>query len=133
MHVVGETVDWTPLIVRTLPIGYRSSMAKVDPVLTEIITRFDRFEVAKGRGGYALLDRRSRAPLARLKPFPQSEKFELFYWSLAAERWRTFGPFGPMKLTLDEIQEIIENEPMFRRTTSLLSLIYAAVLHRIFR
>ena len=52
--------------------------------------------------------------LARLKPIPQTDRFELFYWSLVRERWRTFGDFGRLRLTLDRAYEIFRNEPIFR-------------------
>ena len=52
-------------------------------------------------------------PLARLKPIPQTDRFELFYWSLVRERWRTFGDFGRLSLTLDRAHEIFRNEAVF--------------------
>ena len=42
---------------------------------------------------------RSGIPLARLKPFPQSDRYELFYWSDMRGRWRTFDGFGRLRLT----------------------------------
>jgi hypothetical protein len=38
-------------------------------------------DVEKSRGGYTLVDPRNGMALARLKPIPQSDRFELFYWS----------------------------------------------------
>ncbi len=104
-------------------------MAKPDPLRTQIASRFARFDVAKIGGGYTLRNRRDGSPVARLKPFSDGDDFELLYWSRARERWRTFGPLGPMRLTLDEIQEIIENEPLFRRHKSL----WSSLLNGIFR
>jgi hypothetical protein len=67
----------------------------------------------KSRGGYTLIDPATDAPLARLKPIPQTDCFELFYWSLVRERWRTFGDFGRLSLTLDRAHEIFRNEAVF--------------------
>jgi hypothetical protein len=72
-----------------------------------------RTAARKSRGGYTLSASRSGHPIARLKPIPQSDHFELFYWSLARERWRTFGDFGRLALTLEEAQEIVTNEAIF--------------------
>jgi hypothetical protein len=66
-----------------------------EPTLATIAAIFADLEVVKSQGGYALVDPRSGARLARLKPFPQSDRFELFYWSNMREHWRTFGDFGP--------------------------------------
>ena len=54
-----------------------------------------------------------RTPLARLKPFPQSDRFELFYWSDMRGRWRTFGDFGRLRLTLERAHEIFREETIF--------------------
>jgi hypothetical protein len=89
-------------------------MAAPDPILAQIAARFGRLDVAKVRGGYTLSERRSGKPLARLRPLPESDGFELFYWSLIHERWRTFGPLGPMKVSLDEAREIVDNEAVFQ-------------------
>ncbi len=99
-------------------------MAKSDPILAQIVNRFARFDVRKIGGGYTLHDRHDGSPVARLKPFSQTDDFELFYWAIGPQRWRTFGPLGPFKLTLDEIQEIIEHESIFRRRHSLWSCIF---------
>src|SRR4051812_27668392 len=74
-------------------------MTASDPQLAEIVTRFETFEVQAGRGGYTLRHRGSHAPVARLRPIPDSDRFELFYWSAVRGRWRTFGDFGRLKLT----------------------------------
>jgi hypothetical protein len=89
-------------------------MTEPDPTLTTIAAMFADLEVVKSRGGYTLVDPRSGAPLARLKPFPQSDRFELFYWSDMRERWRTFGDFGPLRLTLERAREIVREEAIFR-------------------
>ena len=88
-------------------------MTEADPTLTSIAARFPDLHVAKSRGGYTLIDPASDTPLARLKPIPQTDRFELFYWSLVRERWRTFGDFGRLSLTLDRAHEIFRNEAVF--------------------
>jgi len=89
-------------------------MTPPDPILAKIVARFDDLEVAKIRGGYTLHDRRTGSPVARLKPIPDSDRFELLYWSLVRDGWRTFGDFGRLKLTLDRAYEIFEAEAIFR-------------------
>ena len=88
-------------------------MTEADPTLASIAAKFPGLEVAKSRGGYTLIDRATDTPLARLKPIPQTDRFELFYWSLVRERWRTFGDFGRLTLTLDRAHEIFRNEAVF--------------------
>ena len=63
-----------------------------------------------------LCDRRpcTAHSIARLRPIPDTDRFELFYWSNVKERWTTFGNLGRMKLMLDSAHEIVENDPMFR-------------------
>jgi hypothetical protein len=85
-----------------------------DPVLAEIAARFAAFDVQASRGGYTLHHRRSRTPVARLRPIPDSDRFELLYWSAVRGRWRTFGDFGRLRLTLERAQEIVQAEPIFR-------------------
>ena len=63
---------------------------------------------------YAILDRRTADTIARLRPIPDTDRFELFYWSNTKGRWTTFGNFGRMKLMLESAHEIVENDPMFR-------------------
>jgi hypothetical protein len=88
-------------------------MIEADPTLASIAARFSDLEVVKSRGGYTLIDRATDTPLARIKPIPQTDRFELFYWSLVRERWRTFGDFGRLSLTLDRAHEIFRNEAVF--------------------
>jgi hypothetical protein len=88
-------------------------MTEPDPTLATIAAMFADLEVVKSRGGYTLVDPRGGTALARLKPFPQSDRFELFYWSDMRERWRTFGDFGPLRLTLERAHEIFREEPIF--------------------
>ena len=93
-------------------------MTKPDPILGMIAAMFHDLAVAKSRGGYALVDPHSGSPLARLKPIPQSDRFELFYWSNMRGRWRTFGDFGRLSLTLERANEVFRNEPIFHSLVS---------------
>ena len=88
-------------------------MTEPDPTHVMIAATFADLEVVKSRGGYMLVDPRDGAPLARLKPFPQSNRFELFYWSEMSGRWRTFGDFGRLRLTLERAREIFREETIF--------------------
>jgi hypothetical protein len=85
-----------------------------DPMLDLIAAQFTRHDVAKSGKQYAILDRRTADTIARLRPIPDTDRFELFYWSNARGRWTTFGNLGRMKLMLESVREIIENDPMFR-------------------
>jgi len=93
--------------------GKLAAMTEADLTLASIAARFPDLDVAKSRGGYTLIDPATETPLARLKPIPQTDRFELFYWSLVRERWRTFGDFGRLSLTLDRAHEIFRNEAVF--------------------
>jgi hypothetical protein len=70
--------------------------------------------VEKNGSGYTIVDRRTENPVARLRPIPDSDRFELLYWSNTKGRWTTFGNLGRMKLMFDSAHEIVENDPMFR-------------------
>jgi hypothetical protein len=89
-------------------------MRPPDPVLAKIAALFESLDVVKARGGYTLYDRRTDRPVARLRAIADTDRFELLYWSLATETWRTFGPFGRLKLTLERAHEIFQAEPIFR-------------------
>jgi hypothetical protein len=89
-------------------------MTKPDPTLAQIAGEFTRHNVEKSGAGYLVLDRRTSKPVARLCPIPDTDRFELFYWSNVRGRWRTFGNLGRMKLMLESAHEIVENDPMFR-------------------
>ena len=89
-------------------------MTKPDPILNQIAARFKKFDIEPSRGGYTLVDRHTANPIARLRPIPDTDRFELFYWSGSKGRWTTFGNMGRMKLMLDSAYEIIENDPIFR-------------------
>jgi hypothetical protein len=88
-------------------------MTEPDTTLTTIAAMFADLDVVKSRGGYTLVEPRNGAPLARLKPLPQSDRFELFYWSDMRGRWRTFGDFGRLRLTLERACEIFREETIF--------------------
>jgi hypothetical protein len=88
-------------------------MIKPDPMLAQIAAQFTRYDVEKSGSGYMILDRTSN-PVARLRPIPGTDRFELFYWSNVKGRWTTFGNMGRMKLMLESAHEIVENDPMFR-------------------
>jgi hypothetical protein len=87
---------------------------KPDPALDLIAAQFTRHDVAKAGKEYAILDRSTADTIARLRPIPDTDRFELFYWSNTKGRWTTFGNFGRMKLMLESVHEIVENDPMFR-------------------
>ena len=89
-------------------------MTKADPILAQIAAQFIKFDVEPSRGAYTILDRRTSNPLARLRPIPRTDRFELFYWSNVKGRWTTFGNMGRMKLMLQSAHEIVENDPVFR-------------------
>jgi hypothetical protein len=61
-----------------------------------------------------IIDRRTANPIERLRPIPETDRFELFYWSDTKGRWTIFGNLGCMKLMLESAHEIVESDPMFR-------------------
>ena len=89
-------------------------MSNSDPIFDVIAARFSRHDVEKSGKGYTLIDRRTSQAAARLRPIPNTDRFELFYWSNAKARWTTFGNLGRMKLMLESAHEIVENDPIFR-------------------
>lgn len=90
-------------------------MATLDPSLTQIARTLD---VEKSRGGYTLRNRFNGNPIARLRPVPDTDGFELFYWSDFRGKWRSFAPLGSMRLSLDEISDIIDQDPLFQSLRS---------------
>ena len=60
-------------------------MTKPDPALAEIAAQFTRYDVEWSRGAYVIIDRRTANPFARLRPIPDTDRFELFY--LVKYRW----------------------------------------------
>jgi hypothetical protein len=95
-------------------IGILKGMIKPAPRLAEIAAQFMRHDIEWSRGAYMIIDRRTANPIARLRPIPDTDRFELFYWSNDKGRWTTFGNLGRMKLMLESAHEIVENDPMFR-------------------
>ena len=89
-------------------------MTKPDPTLALIAARFTCHDVEKSGSGYTIVDRRTSNSVARLCPIPDTDRFELFYWSNVKGGWKTFGNMGRMKLMLTSSHEIVENDPMFR-------------------
>jgi hypothetical protein len=102
------------LLAAAPTIRHIDGMSKSDPTLHLIAARFSGHDVEKSGNGYTLIDRRTSQPAARLRPIPDTDRFELFYWSNAKGRWATFGNLGRMKLMIDSAHEIVENDPMFR-------------------
>ena len=87
------------------PLGRPSTtllgMTKPDPTLAQIAAQFTRHSVEKSGGAYLILDRPTANAIARLRPIPGTDRFELFYWSNLKGRWTTFGNLGRMKLMLE--------------------------------
>ena len=88
-------------------------MTKPDLALSQIAAQFTQHNVGS-RGAFMIIDRRTTNPIARLRPIPDTDRFELFYWSNVKGRWATFGNLGRMKLMLKSAHEIVESDPMFR-------------------
>ena len=89
-------------------------MSKPDPTLARIAAQFTQHDVEKRGSAYIILDPRTASPVARLRPIPNTDRFELFYWSNLKGRWTTFGNLGRMKLMIQSAQEIVENDHIFR-------------------
>jgi hypothetical protein len=89
-------------------------MMQTDPTLAKIAAQFTKFDIQRSRGAYMIVDRSTSNPIARLRPIPETDRFELFYWSNAKGRWATFGNMGRMKLTLKSAHEIVQNDPIFK-------------------
>jgi len=88
-------------------------MAASDPVLERIATYpWPRggAQARRVRGGYTLTSARTGAPVARLKPLPTSDSFEVLWWRRDA--WGPAGPFGAV-LPLDDALAFIADEPAF--------------------
>jgi hypothetical protein len=64
----------------------------------------------KIRGGYSLLSVRTGDPVARLKPMPHADRFEVLWWRRDA--WGAAGPFGAV-FDLDDALDFIASEPPF--------------------
>ena len=61
--------------------GKTAGAKNTDPKLAQIAGQFSHFEIKKSRGGYLIYNPRCPEPIARLRPFPNTDRFELFYWS----------------------------------------------------
>lgn len=90
-------------------------MTTPDPTLAKIAAQFTHHDVEKAGGSYTIVDRRTSNPVARLRPIPNTDRFELFYWSNLKARWTTLGNMDRTKLMLTSAHEIVENDPIFRR------------------
>ncbi len=67
-------------------------------------------QARRSRGGYTLTSARTGAPIARLKPMPTSERYEVLWWR--REAWRPTGSFGAV-LDLDDALAFIASEAAF--------------------
>ena len=105
------------ILAHALVIRHIDQMTEPDPTLARIVAQFTRYNVEKSGSSYTIVDRRTSNPVARLRPIPGTDRFELFYWSNVNGRWKTFGNMGRMKLMLESAHEIVENDPMFHVTT----------------
>lgn len=85
-----------------------------------IVRRIENFRCRRGQllatrrnRGYTLYRASSGAPVARLRPTGQDDRFEVLYWSLWKERWTRAGPFGRTVLPLDQALSFIASEDIF--------------------
>lgn len=88
-------------------------MSPIDPVIEWIVADpWPRggVSVRKIRGGYTLSSIRTGAPVARLKPTPQDDRFEVLWWRRDA--WGSAGPFGAV-FSLDDVLDFIASESSF--------------------
>ena len=88
-------------------------MASRDPVIERIAASpWPRggVRVRRIRSGYPLSSARTGAPVARLKPIPQDDRFEVLWWRRDA--WGSAGPVGA-GLSLDDALDFIAAEPPF--------------------
>jgi hypothetical protein len=88
-------------------------VAPIDAVIEQIAAHpWPRggVNVRKSRGGYTLSSIRTGAPVARLKPMPQNNRFEVRWWRRDA--WGSAGPFGAV-FSLDDALDFIASEPPF--------------------
>jgi hypothetical protein len=67
--------------------------------------------VEKRGGGYSLLSRRTRAPVARLRPTDDPAKVQVLWWN--GERWKDPGPFGRLTMPVDQALDYITSERAF--------------------
>ncbi|WP_211102428.1 hypothetical protein [Azospirillum brasilense] len=84
-----------------------------------MLKRIEGFNQARGSGvivckvarGYTLLSKRTRAPVARLRPTGDGDTVQVLWWN--GERWGASGPFGIATMALDCALDYIANEPGF--------------------
>ena len=69
--------------------------------------------VERRNRGYSVYHAASGAPVARLRPTPTSDRFEVLYWSLGKQGWSSTGPFGRTVLSLNEALRFIDDEDIF--------------------
>ena len=93
---------------------HMSGMTKPDPTLAQIAAQFARHDIEWSRGAYMIIDRRTANPIARLRPIPDTDRFELFY-SCLCPCLRRIGK-NPCKINTDS-----------RRFFRLMLAIYAPV------
>ena len=77
--------------------GRLAAMTEPDPTLARNGATFTDLDAVKSHSGYTLVDPRGRTPLDGRKPFLQSDRFELFYWSDIRGRCRTFEDAGRLQ------------------------------------
>jgi len=58
---------------------HSNDMTKPDLALSQIAARFTQHYVEWSRGAFMIIDRRTANPIARLRPIPDTDRFELFY------------------------------------------------------
>jgi len=81
--------------------------------------RIEAFNQARGGGvavqkaerGYSLLNERTGASLARLKPTGNADKVQVLWWN--GQRWGASGTFGIATMPLDKALDYIASEPHF--------------------
>jgi hypothetical protein len=88
-------------------------VSSIDPVIERIAAYpwlRGGVNVRKHRGGYSLSSARTGAPVARLKPMPQDDRFEGLWW-----RRDTWGPAAPLGaiLSLNDALDFIASDSFF--------------------
>jgi hypothetical protein len=68
--------------------------------------------VRKDSRGYTLYLEDGHTPIARLRPRPDSDNYEILCWSPFRQRWQQVGSPGGLFLPLDEALEFIANDPL---------------------
>ena len=87
------------------------------PVPDPVIERIEAYPWPRGgvtvrriSGGYSLMSARTGAPVARLRPVPEDNLFEVLWWRRNA--WGRAGPFGAV-LPIDDALNFIASETPF--------------------